>query len=112
MESLYKNDRNDVCGAYSISEGYFLTSQVTSRSQLYKSYTYQACATNPTCATLAVKLFLQRVPTDCDGDGDIDCDDFVSEHYYGPEACVGAGWIKFSDTWRKYRDCKREYGLV
>ncbi|XP_037089158.1 uncharacterized protein LOC119109583 [Pollicipes pollicipes] len=95
-----------------MNEDYFITSNVTSRANLYKAYTFQRCASNPACATLAVKLFLQKLPSDCDGDGIIDCDDFVKEHYYGPNGCVGAGWIEFSDTWRKYRNCKREYEMV
>ncbi|XP_037076739.1 invertebrate-type lysozyme 3-like [Pollicipes pollicipes] len=76
--------QNDVCGAYMMNEDYFITSNVTSRANLYKAYTFQRCASNPACATLAVKLFLQKLPSDCDGDGIIDCDDFVKEHYYGP----------------------------
>ncbi|XP_075210755.1 uncharacterized protein LOC142318105 [Lycorma delicatula] len=51
------------------------------------SSSFLHCANDMNCATKAVKSYMARYPFDCNGDGIVNCSDYIAIHNRGPFAC-------------------------
>lgn len=69
---------------------------------------FETCLTNRTCAEEAVRGYMRKYGQDCDGNGEINCDDFVRIHKLGFGACGGEA-ILDTDYWKKYDICYYGY---
>uniref|UniRef100_A0A336LXM4 lysozyme n=2 Tax=Culicoides sonorensis TaxID=179676 RepID=A0A336LXM4_CULSO len=75
----------DVCGLFRMTWSYWADSgKPTLNGEAPTSPTaYANCANDPYCAATAVQGYMGRFGKDCNGDGAIDCRDFMSIHYLG-----------------------------
>ncbi|XP_049876206.1 lysozyme-like [Pectinophora gossypiella] len=81
----------DVCGLFHITWAYWAdagkpTLQGQSPDQ---PDAYSNCAIDPYCAAQTVQGYMKRFAQDCNGDGRIDCYDYMAIHKKGGFGCAG-----------------------
>ncbi|KAF5269310.1 hypothetical protein FQR65_LT02611 [Abscondita terminalis] len=80
---------NDACGAFRITKPYW----IDSGNWTYNSHSpenpesFVKCATNFYCSVITMQEYMKKFKRDCNGDGKIDCDDFVAIHKLGFANC-------------------------
>ncbi|XP_054154180.1 uncharacterized protein LOC128952764 [Oppia nitens] len=95
---LNKQCEGSYCGPYLISWAYWADAGQPGGD-------YATCANNRACAENTVRGYMSKWQSDCDGNGYIDCDDFVRIHRSGPHSC-NAESIQTTDYWKSYQSCK------
>ncbi|KAJ8714920.1 hypothetical protein PYW08_004901 [Mythimna loreyi] len=50
---------------------------------------YPSCTNDPYCAALTVQGYMNKFAQDCNGDGRVDCYDYMAIHKRGGYGCVG-----------------------
>ncbi|VEN58094.1 unnamed protein product [Callosobruchus maculatus] len=80
----------DKCGPYRISPAYWADAgKPTVNGESPDGATaYTNCVSDKSCAGSAVKAYMAKYKKDCNGDGVIDCDDFILIHLFGGDACT------------------------
>ncbi|XP_063709554.1 invertebrate-type lysozyme 3-like [Culicoides brevitarsis] len=81
-----------VCGLFRLTWSYWADAgKPTLAGELPTSETaYANCANDPLCAATAVQGYMSKYGNkDCNGDGKIDCRDYMNTHYLGGYNCVG-----------------------
>ncbi|KDR06499.1 uncharacterized protein LOC110840589 isoform X2 [Zootermopsis nevadensis] len=78
------------CGPFLISQLYWKEAgrPVIPGDHQNKKGAYIRCVTEPYCAAATVRHYLARYAQDCNGNGNIDCDDFARIHYMGGRQCT------------------------
>ncbi|XP_033331203.1 lysozyme [Megalopta genalis] len=69
---------------------------------------YLQCVNDPYCAARAVQGYMEKFAQDCNGDGNINCDDFLRIHRLGGYGCSSALNAKYEDT---YKRCMATYNV-
>ncbi|KAJ3646606.1 hypothetical protein Zmor_024187 [Zophobas morio] len=82
-------DDDDGCGRFKITKDYWVDSgKHTIRNWLPQSDdSYVSCVSDFDCTIQSVQSYMVKFQQDCNGDGKIDCDDFVALHLFGPAGC-------------------------
>ncbi|XP_072944841.1 lysozyme-like [Epargyreus clarus] len=50
---------------------------------------YSSCTNDPRCAALTVQGYMRKFAQDCNGDGVVDCYDYMAIHKLGGYGCTG-----------------------
>ncbi|XP_026735904.1 invertebrate-type lysozyme 3-like [Trichoplusia ni] len=81
----------DACGLFRITWAYWADAgKPTIRGQSPDDPdAYPNCTNDPYCAALAVQGYMRKFAQDCNGDGQIDCYDYMAIHKKGGYGCVG-----------------------
>ncbi|KAB0798689.1 hypothetical protein PPYR_09682 [Photinus pyralis] len=77
------------CGPYRITKEYWIDAgNLTYNDHSPKEHeSYVKCAVNFYCSVQTIQNYMGTFKKDCNGDGKIDCDDFVAIHKLGPDNC-------------------------
>ncbi|XP_039307887.1 uncharacterized protein LOC105201192 [Solenopsis invicta] len=81
-----------VCGAFRITKSYWVDAgkPLDDRDHDDEDIAFRSCANKLNCATVAVKNYMSKFRRDCNGDGVINCDDYVRLHRYGVDGCTNS----------------------
>ncbi|XP_076233265.1 uncharacterized protein LOC143178454 [Calliopsis andreniformis] len=97
-----------VCGPFRITWAYWVDAgkpKLNDGSNDNDSYTQ--CTNDLYCAADTLKRYMDKFVQDCNGDGVVDCDDFLRIHQLGGYGCSGSLNSKFENT---YKHCIQTYG--
>ncbi|XP_076183137.1 lysozyme [Ptiloglossa arizonensis] len=100
-----------VCGPFRITWGYWADAgkpKLNLDSDQDKD-TYSQCVNDPYCAALTVQGYMDKFAQDCNGDGNINCDDFLRIHRLGGYGCNGPLNSKYENT---YKFCMKTYEKI
>ncbi|XP_049315211.1 uncharacterized protein LOC105227143 [Bactrocera dorsalis] len=106
--------RDDVdCGVFRISHLYWLdagkpTLDADDSSNSIINTMYTDCVNNMDCATRAVTAYISKYARDCDGNGAIDCRDYIALHLLGPTGCVQSKGVLANAFEQRMEDCLAE----
>lgn len=108
--SMAANVRQNPCGLYQLSPRYWTEAGRPGND-------FGACATSKACAEKAVRAFMRKHATDCDGDKVITCADFAAIHFLGPNASCKSSRnararLHASRFWSDFRATKCYEGKV
>ncbi|XP_043254615.1 lysozyme-like isoform X1 [Colletes gigas] len=99
-----------VCGAFRITWGYWADG---GKPKLENSDqdkdAYSRCVNDPYCAARAVQGYMDKFAQDCNGDGNINCDDFLRIHRLGGYGCSAPLEAKYENT---YKLCMKTFETV
>ncbi|XP_041982000.1 lysozyme-like [Aricia agestis] len=81
----------ETCGLFKITWAYWADAgKPTLDGESPDSPTaYPNCANDPYCAAKCVQGYMAKYGQDCNGDGQINCYDYMAIHKKGPYACSG-----------------------
>ncbi|VVC30736.1 EF-Hand 1, calcium-binding site,Destabilase [Cinara cedri] len=81
--------KRDTCGPYRIMSTYWIDAgrPVLQGDNPMNKLAYQRCVSDKTCAERTVRNYLTKYAQDCNGDGTINCQDYMSIHQLGGFAC-------------------------
>ncbi|RXG70821.1 hypothetical protein Avbf_02617, partial [Armadillidium vulgare] len=65
---------------------------------------FEACTLDLQCAAGVVKAYMQKFAQDCNGDGIIDCEDYVRIHGLGGYGCRDPSFVN-TDFYKRYAKC-------
>ncbi|KAK5645896.1 hypothetical protein RI129_004360 [Pyrocoelia pectoralis] len=87
--NLEQSCREDFCGPFGISREYWkeVNSPTVNRMPSSHPDAFKACASSFYCCFHTVQRYMEKNKKDCNGDGKIDCDDFLAIHTLGPDKC-------------------------
>uniref|UniRef100_A0A1Y1MF21 lysozyme n=1 Tax=Photinus pyralis TaxID=7054 RepID=A0A1Y1MF21_PHOPY len=79
----------DSCGVFRVSKDYWIEAGMPMVNRIPNSHpkAFEKCANSPICGYHLVQLYMQKFKKDCNGDGVVDCDDFVRIHKLGADKC-------------------------
>lgn len=88
---LGRQCEGDSCGLFGITWAYWADAgKPTLRGEPVESNTaYSNCANDPHCAAASVQNYMKRFAQDCNGDGRVDCYDYMAIHKKGGYGCSG-----------------------
>nr|APD13829.1 i-type lysozyme [Locusta migratoria] len=98
------------CGPFQISEPFWVDAYkpVIPGDLPTDLRAFQRCADDIFCSAKAVEAYMGRFPKDCNGDGSVDCMDFMLIHQHGPGACGGdrtvAPVLRFIACWNSIKE--------
>ncbi|CAD1480226.1 unnamed protein product, partial [Heterotrigona itama] len=61
---------------------------------------YAQCVNDPYCAARTVQGYMAKFAQDCNGDGNVNCDDFLRIHRFGGYGCTGRLNSKYENTYK------------
>ncbi|XP_054267841.1 invertebrate-type lysozyme 3-like [Macrosteles quadrilineatus] len=78
-----------LCGPFLIGRQYWLDAgaPVLPGATWQSKNAYESCTMDPNCATSTIFNYMTRFARDCNGDGQISCDDYARIHYLGGNQC-------------------------
>ncbi|RZF47247.1 hypothetical protein LSTR_LSTR004956 [Laodelphax striatellus] len=78
-----------LCGPFLIGRQYWFDAgaPVLAGDSWQRSGAYEACTVDPYCSTSTMYNYMSRYIQDCNGDGEITCDDYARIHYLGGLQC-------------------------
>ena len=81
--------RGAFCGPFAITKEYWRESNSPTVNRVSSSdpVAFLNCANSYYCSYFTIQQYMQKNKKDCNGDGKIDCDDFVALHKLGPNNC-------------------------
>ena len=102
---------DSVCGPFRITWGYWSDAGKPTLDGNPNSAqnAYSQCVNDPYCGARAVQGYMDKFAQDCNGDGIIDCDDFVRIHRLGGYGCSGPFNSKYENT---YKLCMKTFGQL
>ncbi|XP_021918553.1 lysozyme-like isoform X2 [Zootermopsis nevadensis] len=83
---------HDVCGPFKIIRDYWIDGGSLGGGG------WETCAMDTQCAVNTVRGYMSKYKKDCDGDGEVDCQDYARMHKLGGVGCVnepGEDFLKF-----------------
>ncbi|KAK9296868.1 hypothetical protein QLX08_009265 [Tetragonisca angustula] len=89
-----------VCGPFRITWGYWADAGKPTLNDNAKENAYVQCVNDPYCAARAVEGYMAKFAQDCDGDGNINCYDFLRIHRFGGYGCSGSLDSKYENTYK------------
>ncbi|OQR80032.1 lysozyme-like [Tropilaelaps mercedesae] len=89
------------CGSFQISEAYWIDAGKPGGASGFAQ-----CASQLPCAEDTVIAYMNKFGTDCDGDGQVTCDDYARMHKAGRSGCT-APWVLDTPYWTQYNQCMR-----
>jgi len=99
----------EVCGPFRITWGYWSDGGKPTLNDEPNNAdgAFARCTNDPFCASRAIQGYMNRFAQDCNGDGKIDCDDYVRIHRHGGYGCTGPLDPKYENA---YRTCVQTFG--
>ncbi|XP_012270123.1 lysozyme-like [Orussus abietinus] len=99
----------EVCGPFRITWGYWADGGKPTLNDEPNSAegAYSRCVNEPFCAARAIEGYMNKFGQDCNGDGVINCDDFVRIHRLGGYGCSGGLDVKYENA---YKACIQTFG--
>lgn len=99
----------DVCGPFRITWGYWADGgkPTLNNEANTNEGAYARCVNDPFCASRAVEGYMNKFGRDCNGDGVVDCDDFIRIHRFGGNACTNPLDQKYANV---YNSCIKTFG--
>ncbi|XP_076755004.1 invertebrate-type lysozyme [Xylocopa sonorina] len=97
-----------VCGPFRITWNYWADAgkpTLDGQSSANEN-AYARCVNDPYCAGRTVEGYMTKFSQDCNGDGNVNCDDFIRIHRLGGYGCTGFLNSKYEDT---YMRCMQAY---
>ncbi|XP_063973737.1 invertebrate-type lysozyme 3-like [Diachasmimorpha longicaudata] len=100
----------DVCGPFRITWAYWADSgkPTLNGEAATAPGAWTRCVNDAFCASKAVQGYMDQYAQDCNGDGVINCDDYVRIHRFGGYGCSGQLDAKYENT---YKNCVKKFGL-
>ncbi|KOC65902.1 Lysozyme, partial [Habropoda laboriosa] len=91
-----------VCGPFRITWNYWADAGKPSLEgkQSTNENEFSKCVNDPSCAARTVQGYMTKFAQDCNGDGNINCDDFLRIHRLGGYGCSGPLNQKYEDTYK------------
>lgn len=98
-----------VCGPFRITWGYWADAgkPTLNNEPNTNDGAYPRCVNDLYCASRAVQGYMTKFGQDCNGDGKVDCDDFLRIHRLGGYGCSGPLEPKYENT---YKLCMQTFG--
>ncbi|KAK5645895.1 hypothetical protein RI129_004359 [Pyrocoelia pectoralis] len=96
----------DACGPFRFNLEYWIEAgNLTINNYSPTSYdSFLRCSKEFICSVHTVQEYMKKHKKDCNGDGKINCEDFVAIHLFGPDKCTG----NWSEVYKHRFDlCKR-----
>ncbi|XP_063904459.1 lysozyme-like [Zophobas morio] len=102
----------NVCGPFRITWAYWADAgkPTVNNESPEAASAYANCARDTYCSALAVQGYMNKFQQDCNGDGKIDCDDFVTIHKLGGYGCKGG--VITGIYQQRYQQCKALVGGI
>lgn len=96
-----------VCGPFLITWGFWADAgkPVIAGTQATNPNAYKDCVTDLFCASETIRSYARIFGKDCDGNGIVDCEDFVRIHKMGPGAC-GSATVYDTPFYKEFAKCK------
>ncbi|XP_054007809.1 invertebrate-type lysozyme 3-like [Hylaeus anthracinus] len=99
-----------VCGPFRITWSYWADSgKPTLQGSNQDNDAYSRCVNDPYCAARSVQGYMDKFAQDCNGDGVINCDDFLRIHRLGGYGCSGPLNSNYEST---YKLCMKTFENV
>ncbi|XP_033229112.1 invertebrate-type lysozyme 6-like [Belonocnema kinseyi] len=101
---------DSVCGPYKITLGFWIDAgrpTVKDNDYYVEDYEYRNCSNDMKCSARAIEAYMQRYAKDCNGDGEINCDDFIRIHHNGPLGCTKS---LPENVKKAYEECMQQQG--
>ncbi|KAF7996972.1 hypothetical protein HCN44_005249 [Aphidius gifuensis] len=97
-----------VCGPFRITWGYWADAdKITLNGEDPKTEgAYSRCLNDAFCASKVVESYMNKFGQDCNGDGRINCDDYVRIHRLGGYGCSSPLDSKYENT---YKTCMKTF---
>ncbi|CAK9810660.1 Invertebrate-type lysozyme 3 [Anthophora plagiata] len=91
-----------VCGPFRITWSYWSDAgkPTLENTQNTNENAYARCVNDPSCAARTVQGYMAKFAQDCNGDGNVNCDDFLRIHRLGGYGCSGYLNKKYEDTYK------------
>lgn len=91
-----------VCGPFRITWNYWADAgkPTLSGGPNEKADGYAQCVNDANCAARTVQGYMTKFSQDCNGDGNINCDDFLRIHRLGGYGCSGPLNTKYENTYK------------
>ncbi|XP_031343566.1 uncharacterized protein LOC116171056 [Photinus pyralis] len=85
QQSCHENS----CGPLAFSKEYWNSTNRPTVNRVPSSApeAFEVCARSLYCSYFMIQRYMEKHKKDCNGDGKIDCDDFVAIHKLGPDNC-------------------------
>ncbi|CAL7948102.1 unnamed protein product [Xylocopa violacea] len=96
-----------VCGPFRITWNYWADAGKPTLDGQSDGDAYSRCVNDVECAARTVEGYMTKFSQDCNGDGTINCDDFLRIHRLGGYGCSGFLNAEYEDT---YKRCMQAYG--
>ncbi|OAD57046.1 Lysozyme [Eufriesea mexicana] len=93
------NCDESVCGPFRITWNYWADAGKPTLDNNTTKDEYIRCVTDPYCAARTVQGYMKKFAQDCNGDGNINCDDFLRIHRLGGYGCSGPLNSKYENTY-------------
>lgn len=99
----------DVCGPFGITWAYWADAgkPTLNNEANTNDGAYPNCVNNAFCAGTTVENYMNKFGRDCNGDGIVNCDDFIRIHRYGKNGCTNPLDSKFENI---YKICMQTFG--
>ncbi|XP_015186257.1 PREDICTED: lysozyme-like [Polistes dominula] len=80
----------DVCGPFRITHAYWVDAgkPTLNNEANTNEGAYPNCVNDAFCAGNAVESYMKKFGRDCNGDGIVNCDDYIRIHRYGKNGCM------------------------
>ncbi|XP_031844191.1 lysozyme [Nomia melanderi] len=97
-----------VCGPFRITWNYWADAGKPKLKGSSDEDAYQKCVNDPFCGADTVQGYMDKFAQDCNGDGNIDCDDFLRIHRLGGYGCSAPLNAKYENA---YKLCMKTYNV-
>ncbi|XP_066584156.1 lysozyme-like [Prorops nasuta] len=99
---------SEVCGPFRITWAYWADSgKPYLNNEATGNEDYARCVSDPFCSSRSVQGYMAKYAKDCNGDGKVDCDDYVRIHRLGSYGCEGKLDAKYENV---YKLCMQTFG--
>ncbi|XP_013200866.1 lysozyme [Amyelois transitella] len=93
----------DHCGLFHITWPYWADAGKPTIDGLSVDHpdAYSSCTVNPYCAAATVQGYMRKFAQDCNGDGVVDCYDYMAIHKKGGYGCAGELPFNYVNTFKQ-----------
>lgn len=98
-----------ICGPFAITKHFWKDAgniTLPGKSSSDENETFKQCCKNIHCAGYTLQAYISKYARDCNGDGKINCDDFVRIYRFGSSGCSASLDSYYQD---KYDSCLRTF---
>ncbi|XP_076644556.1 lysozyme-like [Halictus rubicundus] len=99
---LNRGCNGQTCGPFRITRDYWVGAgkpQIHGRS--VEGDGFEECTSDLYCASRTIQTVMERNARDCDGDGIINCDDYLRMHQLGVGGCSNSLDTEFENTYKR-----------